>query len=149
MKTILLLLLPCFARAQSIALVDRAFKVPLTVTDTLTARQLSGKLFPIYTSDLDSVILLTEYLARYIDAGTVYQPEMHIRAVGHSQFAVTTQRMGQYNTYGIFLNTRSGNLGAALEVVKRGNGNKKAAQQLHLFLDYLKNNRHIATAEKN
>ncbi len=149
MKTILLLLLPCFARAQSIALVDRAFKNPVTVTDTLTARQLSGKLFPIYTTDLDSVIVLTEHLARYIDAKAVHEPDMHFRTVGHSQFAVTTQRTGQYNTYGIFLSTRSGNLGAALEVVNPGNGNKKAAQQLHLFLDYLKNNRHIATSGKN
>lgn len=145
MKTLLLLLLlPCFAHAQTITLVDRAFKAPVTVTPALTARQLSGKLFPIYTTDLDSVILLTEHLVHYIDAAAAHEPTMQLRAAGHSLFSITAQREGSYNTYGIFLSTRAGDLGASLELVKPGYGNKRAVQQLQLFLDYLKNNRHIA-----
>jgi hypothetical protein len=67
---------------------------------------------------------------------------MQIFKAGHSQFAVTTLRAGSYNTYEIYLSTRSGNLGASLELVKRGDGPKKALQQVQVFLDYLKNNRH-------
>lgn len=144
----MLLLLPCFAFTQPIALLDRAFKKPVTVTKALSTTQLSGRQFPIYTADLDTVIQVTEQLARYIDTGAVRPPDMQMLAAGHSLFAVTTNQAGVYNNYTVFLSTRSGNLGATLELVKHGYGNRKAVQQLRLFLDYLKNNRHIAAAEK-
>jgi len=145
MKTVILLLLlvPCFARAQDIALVDRELKGPMTVTRNLTLRDLSSKLFPIYRADLDSIIHITESLISFIKNRTTREPNMQLVPVGHSQFAITTERSGEYNSYMVFLNTRSNNLGATLELVSRGDNNRRAVQQLLQFLDYLKNNRHM------
>jgi hypothetical protein len=146
MKTafLLLLLLPCVALAQDIALLDRDFKNPIAVTQTVTAAQLSNKLFPVYTTDLDTMVRVLENLARTINTGEVHEPAMQLLPVGHSQFTINTERMGSFNTYAIYLSTRTGDLGASLELVKRGEGNRKTLENLFLFLDYLKNNRHFA-----
>lgn len=150
MKTTLFLclLVSRFAAAQDIALLDRGLKNPMTVTNQLTQEQLVSGQFPIYTADLDSVIRLTEALARYINTGAVQKACVQVFPVGRSYFAVTTQAGGAYSTYAIILNTLSGVMGATLEVVKQGAGNKKAMRQLQVFLDYLKNNRHIAAIER-
>lgn len=151
MKTCLFLLLAIsrFAVAQDIALIDRHFKNPMSVTKKLTVEQLSGKQFPVYIADLDSVIRLTETLSEYINAGIVHEPDMQIFQVGSSHFAINTERKGVYNMYSIFLSTKAGNVGASIELVKRGDGNKKAVQRLQVFLDYLKNNRHMITMKKD
>lgn len=145
MKTciVLLYILPVCAYAQSIALLDREFKNPITVTETLTRDQLSGRTFPIYTADLDVVIRLTEKLARSLVSGTQPLSGMELLPAGHSHIAVATQRTGAHTTYSVSLSTRSGDVGTFLQLVKRNQGNKRAVQELLLFLDYLKNNRHM------
>src|SRR3954451_24785744 len=89
MKTgiLLLLLWPFFAPAQDIALVDRELKRPMLVTQELTLEQLSGKYFPIYATDLDSVIQMIEGLTSLINTGMVHDNNMQLLPVGHSQFA--------------------------------------------------------------
>ena len=145
MKTgiLLLLLWPFFAPAQDIALVDRELKRPMLVTQELTPEQLSGKYFPIYTSDLDSVIQMIEGLTGFINTGMVHDNNMQLLPVGHSQFAITILRAGSFNSYMVFLSTRCENLGATLELVKRHDSSRQALHELFLFLDYLKNNRHM------
>ena len=150
MKTavLLLLLVPGWVSAQDIVLVDRNLKRPMSLTRTLTPRQLMGNVFPIYRADLDSVIQVTESLTSFINTGVVHEANMQLLTVGHSQFAVTTRRTGTFNSYIIYLNTRSGNIGTSLELVGREDNNRQALQQLLLFMDYLKNNRNIV-AEKD
>lgn len=150
MKTVLFLFLfiSRVAVAQEIALLDRAFKNPMALTQKLTIEQLGGKQFPVYKADLEAVIRLMENLSRYINTGTVHETATQLLPAGHSNLTVAMQRTGAYCTYTVFVNTRSNDIGASLEVVKSGSGNKKALQQLQAFLDYLKNNRHIITAEK-
>lgn len=143
MKTcVLFLMLPILAGAQSIVLLDRAYKSPITVTETITQGQ-SGKWFPVYIADLDKVIRLTEQLAASINRGTIVSSSLQILPVGHSHFAITMQHAGAYSSYSISLATRSGNVGTFLQLVTQNQGSKKALQELLLFLDYLKNNRHI------
>jgi len=143
MKTgiLLLLLLPTIALAQNIALLDRNLKKPVVVTQALAATQLAHNLFPIYTTDLDSVIQLLEDLARRISNKDVPEEMMQVLPVGHSQFAITTEPKGNVAVYTIYLSTRIQNLGASLEVVEPKTGNRRTVQNLLLFLDYLKNNR--------
>lgn len=148
MGILLLLLLPGFAYAQTIALLDRAFKNPVTVTETVTSQQLSGKWFPVYIADFENVIRLTERLVRSINNRTLPSSGTQVLGVGHSRVAITAHGTGVHTTYSIFLSTRSGNIGASLQLVKRDEGNRKAVQELLLFLDYLKNNRHMLESEK-
>ena len=151
MKTVVLLLwlLPCWAAAQEIVLLDRNLKRPAALTRKLTPGQLMNRAFPIYKSDLDSVIHITEALSHYINTGVVHQADMQLLPVGHSQFAITTRRSGAFNSYIVYLNTRSGNLGASLKLIGQEDNNRQAVQQLLLFVDYLKNNRHIVDGQNS
>jgi hypothetical protein len=151
MKTVffVLLLLPGIALAQTIALLDRNFKKPIAVTETLTREQLSGKWFPIYVTDLDTVIKVAEALAHAISNGTLPPSNTQLIQAGHSHFAVAAQRTGGYTTCNIALATQSGNMGATLLLVRKEDSNRKAAQLLLLFLDYIKNNRHMAVQKSN
>lgn len=146
MKTgfLILLLLPGIALAQTIALLDRNFKIPVAVTETLTREQLSGKWFPVYIADLDTMIQLVEALARSVNHRTLPPSYAQVIQAGHSHVAVTTERSGGYTTCSIALATRCGNIGAVLQLVRKEDSNRKAAQLLLAFLDYIKNNRHIA-----
>lgn len=143
MAVFVLLLLPCWVAAQEIALVDRNLKRPMTLTRKLTPSQLMGRVFPIYKADLDSVIKVVESLSKFINTGAVHDANMQLLPVGHSQFAITTRRSGPSNSYIVLLNTRAGNVGASFQLVKQNDNNRKAVHQLLLFVDYLKNNRHI------
>lgn len=136
-------MLPLFGKAQSIALVDRDFKRPMTLTQTLSIAQLAGRHFPIQTADLDSVIEVTATLARQIADRTAPEAEMQVITAGKSRFAITIQKAGNYNTYRVLLSTVSGNLGASLELVNGRDNNYSAVQKLYIFLDYLKNNIHL------
>jgi hypothetical protein len=73
---------------------------------------------------------------------------MQLLLAGHSQFACTIQGSGENHTFSIVLNTRSGNVGASLDLVEKRDGNRKAVQKIQAFLDYLKNNRHIVATER-
>lgn len=136
-------MLPLFGKAQSIALVDRDFKRPMTLTQTLSIAQLAGRHFPIHTADLDSVIEVTATLARQIADRTAPESEMQVITAGKSKFAITIQKAGNYNTYRVLLSTMSDNLGASLELVNDRDNNYSAVQKLYIFLDYLKNNIHL------
>jgi len=135
------------AAAQEIALLDRSYRNPLTVTQDLTAGQLMNRCFPVYTTDIDALIAVANTLANDINTGAVQQPEMKRVTVGNSTVAITTQRSGASNTYGVILITVAGNKGATMELVKPGVGNRTAVKQLRIFLDYLKNNKHIIKQE--
>lgn len=141
---LLLLLLPCLAPAQEIALLNRNLKSALIVTNELAAKELTTGWFPIVAADLDSVIFVAENLVQSLNKITAPEADIQLLPVGHSQFVVLAQQAGTFINYTIILSTRFGNVGASLEVVTRGSGNRQAAQQLLRFLDYLKNNRHLA-----
>jgi hypothetical protein len=135
------------AAAQEIVLVDRDFKRPVSFTRQLTGSQLLSKRFPIYTTDLDSVIAIMEVLSEYLNTGKPHVTTTQVLPVGHSRIMVNTKSAGSGNSYDIFVTTRSEDLGAVMELVKNGAGNKKAMQQVQVFLDYLKNNRHLAAEQ--
>lgn len=143
MKTglLLLLLLPRVAPAQAIAWLDRNFKNPITVTKTNVAAPLSHNVFPVYTTDLDTIIGLLENLARSLDTGTPKETKTQLLQAGHSLLAVTTEHSGGSGIYTIYLTTRLENKGLSLAIVPHGTNNKKAVQNLLLLLQYLKNNR--------
>ena len=150
MKTLVLwmLLFSQPAGAQEIVLADRALKKPMTVTDTVTKAQLMGRLFPIYRDDLDALIDTMERFAHYINTPAMHEPNMQIVPIGHSKLSFTTLQSGSYNTYLVSINTLSGELGASMQVVKKGDNNKKGLRRLQSFIEYLKNNRHIIASKK-
>jgi hypothetical protein len=143
---LMLLLLPLFCDAQEIALLDRHFKKPVLYTNSLQGDALY-RCFPVYRADLDSVIQVTETLLSSVQAGKPPEPDAVFLPAGHSFFAVRTWKTGAYTNYFVVLSTRSGDKGATLELLSEQDGNKKAAQKLLVFLDYLKNNRHLTTTE--
>ena len=150
MKTSLfiLLIVAKTAVAQEIVLLDRSFRKPIAVTQNVTAAQLQDRKFPIYVTDLDSVIKIIENLANHINTGAVHEGGTQMLAVGHSQFSITTYNKQNYNNYSIHFSTQSGDLGASVKLVKQEDNTRKAVQRLRIFLDYLKNNQHILEQEK-
>jgi hypothetical protein len=140
----LLLLWPCVAEAQRVLLLDRNLKAAITQTEAPTREQLSGDWFPIEAADFDSVMLLLEDLVRWTDTSVVLHTDMQLLTAGHSHFAIATQHDNGYNVFGITLSTRLRDVGASMELVKRGTGGRQTVRQLLRYLEYRKNNRHMA-----
>jgi hypothetical protein len=143
----LLLLLPLFCGAQEIVLLDRRFKEPIRVSGPVTGEALNRS-FPVYRSDLDSVIQITESLLSSLHSGKPPKENTRFVQAGHSLFAIRTWNVGAHSTHFVVLSTRSGNKGATLALVTEKDGTKKAARKLLVFLDYLKNNRPVLPAER-
>ena len=143
MKHLLLfiLLVPLAGSAQKFALLDRDFKRPVVITDTLTSVIGSDRRFPVYIKDIDSLILFTEQLARNIYAGKTYEDQTVYSAVGSSWFLAHREKLRSVNKYYITLNTRANNIGSSMELVSNFDGNRAALQKIYIFLDYLRNNR--------
>lgn len=134
------LLFPIFCSAQQIVLLDRGFKEPMRVTNTITTGDLLKGWFPIHIKDVDSIVKKVAWFQKYINTGQRHENESIVMNVGNTNFISQVEKQGNSNNYYIVLNTTTGNYGATMLLVKKRDSKKRALQKLNIFIDYLRNN---------
>lgn len=150
MKTLIFLLsfLPVTTIAQDMLLLDRNFRSPVEVVNADTDSNVEGQLFPLYNADLDSIITFTQELITQFDISRNVPSESYIKQFGHSYFIAQASQNGTLTQYYIRLITRSGNTNYAIRLIDKEDGQKRRVQKLKVFLDYLRNNRVLASGHK-
>ena len=125
--------------AQKVALIDRHFKTPLLLADTLSIDAMIMGWFPIYYPDVDSIIEITSYFIKHIDRNNVEPPSVKEQAVGYSKiFYTSTGKNHRYRST-ISLCTTHNNISTYIKLTEN-DSNKRCVQKLNDFTDYLKNN---------
>lgn len=151
MKAVFLLLLslPFYAGAQQLVLIDKQLKNPITVVQQVNGERLNGRLFPVYGTDLDSIMLVTNWFIQQLDDSRLAPSESTIKTVGQSRFIAQASSNGNVQYYTIQLITRTGNEGYVFELINNKDGHKKRVQKLRTFLDYLRNNQLLLAEKRN
>ena len=141
MKTFLFIffLLPLVSKAQKIALLDRNFYHSINIADSITMEQAAKGILPVYHRDLQAIIQGMQWLIQYITAPKINKEESFILKMGNSKCIVKTESYRHINNYNIVLNTEANNIKTSI-VLASSEPNKRAAQRVAVFMDYLRNN---------
>jgi hypothetical protein len=150
MKTFLLALLlaPLFSYSQSLALLDRKLMAPMRITDSLALNEVQSGLFPVYLSDLDSVILTLEEYRRSIDMGKAQLPGPQQKVIGHSSFYTDVYNFGPRDRYRIVFSTGNSDYKTSMVLVYKDLSTRQAIQNLTELIDYLRNNLSVVRNSK-
>jgi len=149
MPLLLLLLLAAAtgAQAQNLVLLDKEWREPLSLA-TAESNPVDHHLFPVYQSDIDSVIELTEWYIHALEDSRHTPNINHIKSAGASKFVASTNLAGNKTTFQLNLVTRCGQSGYSMPLVDGSDGPKKRLQKLRAFLDYLRNNQFLVSAPR-
>lgn len=147
MPLLLLLLLATTtaAIAQPIVLLDKDLKEPLTIV-TPSNESVGYDYFPIYKSDIDSIMKVTEWFIQALEESHPVPTINTIKNVGASRFFAISGLFERSPGFKLNLVTRCGQTGYCMELVDQKDGRKKRLQKLRAFLDYLRNNRFLVEA---
>jgi hypothetical protein len=136
---LVLFLLPAFANAQKLLLLDRNFQEPISIVDTITMEKATKGGLAIYARDINTILSSMQKLIKYVDDGKMRKEEVFDLKMGNSKCIVKTEKTGSNSNYNIVLNTNTGNFKTAFVLVAHET-NKRAVQRLTMFMDYLQNN---------
>ena len=141
MKPALLILffVPLISAAQKLALIDRRFQQPIAMVDTITGDQVTKGIVPVYQEDISSIVELMQLLAKNIGNGKVLSSRSFDVKMGNSKCIINTEKTGSQYNYNIVLNTSMQDFKTSILLVDHET-NKRAAQRLNIFIDYLRNN---------
>jgi hypothetical protein len=142
---ILLFILPFFAGAQKLVLLDRNLLQPAIVIDSISINEATKGAIAIYAKDVHAILSSVQRLVRYVDDEKKDEKKVFDLEMGNSKWIVKTEKIGPINNYNIVLNTNTGNFRTAFLLVSHEPG-KIAAQRLTMFMDYLRNNISIMPA---
>ena len=142
---LLLLLLPLFGRTQKIVLIDRHFREPVAVTDSISLKQFSSS-FPVYLNQFDSLIRVAEEFRQRQDRGKGERGGRVLFSLESGQFA-SDQMENAYNKKGVLIVERVADVQTFLGLVAPADLNRKAAQKLPVFIDSFRNDRPLLTPE--
>ena len=128
------------ACTQDLVLLDRKWKQPVQLIDSVTLQVLLGGSFPIYKSDLDRTITILEHI---LEKGV---QEQDFEYYNHPLPIEGTQVVGQLSNrakHRIFLKTRVGNYTTFMDLISGSETPFQKGRKLFQLLDYLKNNRSL------
>lgn len=135
----ILFFIPLFGGAQKLALIDRKLQEPIAIVDTITHEQVTSGILPVFKEDVSTIVELMQRLAKAIDNGGV-PPSMSFDVkMGKTKCIISTEKVGKQYHYNIVLNTSMHNFKTSILLVDHEK-NKRAAQRLNIFIDYLRNN---------
>ncbi len=137
----------CSAAAQSIVLVDKAFREPFTLAAEGDAH-LNPRFLPVYTQDIDSVMSITAWYIEMLEAKEPGLDLSQIKKAGASKFIGQRTVKGGVHQFRLNLVTLCGQAGYSLQLVENEDGHKKRLQKLRAFYDYLRNNRFLVLPSK-
>lgn len=143
----LLLAISSAAYTQPIVLLDKALKEPLSVS-TPAAETVDFHFFPIYQSDIDSVMKVTEWFIQALEESRTIPIINETKNAGASRFLANTGLFEKIPGFRLNLVTRCGQSGYCMELVGPKDGHKKRLQKLRAFLDYLRNNQFLVEAPR-
>ncbi len=136
---LLLFLSSVINKPQSIALLDRNFRMPVTYTDSVTLDILGKGAFPIYLRDVKPVIEAIEDVRKKINQNRYNSSGINKIAIGHSSLIVEKEISSSSTQYRLTLVTESNGFSTYIELVK-GSFDRTAQQRIVAFLDYLNDN---------
>lgn len=134
-----LFFLPLIVNAQKLALIDRKFEQSITIVDTVTGDQLTKGSLPVYEKDIATVIELMQRLAKKISSDEAATLESFDIKMGNSKCIVNSEKIGSRYNYNVVLNTSMQNFKTSILLADH-EPNKRAAQRINIFVDYLRNN---------
>lgn len=149
MPYLLLLLLATSTAAfsQSIVLLVKEFKEPLSFSDP-SDETVDLHFFPIYQSDIDSVMKVTEWFIQALEESRTVPVINATKNAGASRFLANTGTFEKVPGFQLNLTTRCGQSGYCMQLVGPKDGHKKRLQKLRAFLDYLRNNQFLVEAPR-
>ncbi|MBD0350349.1 MAG: hypothetical protein ICV65_04250 [Flavisolibacter sp.] len=136
---LLLFLSSSINKSQSIALLDRNFRMPVTYTDSVTLDVLGKGAFPIYLSDVRPVIDTIQEVRKKINQNRYHSSGTDKIYIGHSRLVLGKEVSSSGAKYLLTLSTESNGFTTYIELVK-GNFDRAAQQRVVAFLDYLSDN---------
>ena len=142
---LLLLLLPLFGSTQKIVLLDRQFRNPVTLTDSISPEQFPGT-FPVYLNQFDSLIKVADHYRQSFNRGRGEKHGPGTFYLGSTKF-VSGNKENAYTGNQVLIATRVGFVQTSLELVGPADSNRRAQQKLAVFIDYLRNNRPLLAPE--
>ena len=144
MLVIILLLLATATAAQTqpVILLDKEWKEPLTVVSE-TERPSNLQFFPVYKSDIDTVIKMMEWFIQACEESRTFPEINGIKEAGASRFVSAAGVFGKMPGFKLNLVTHCGHEAYCMELVTLTDGRKKRLQKLRAFLYYLRNNRFL------
>lgn len=141
MRSFLLILffVPFPGRAQKLALIDRNFQQPINIVDSVSMEEVAKGVLPVYYKDVASIISAMQWLLKYMGDGKMDKEGFFDLKTGDSKCIVQTEKNGKANKYHIVLNTKTTAFKTSIVLVAH-ESNKRAAQRIAMFMDYLRNN---------
>jgi hypothetical protein len=126
--------------SQKIALLDTKFKKPILYTDSVTANQVSAGLIPVLVKDFDTLYSNLKYLEEVLNVRQ--RAKMQSFELKTSMTLITVSRIPKAygDRYLINMQSKSGEIISSCTLSDADETNKKTAQKISDFLNYIKTN---------
>lgn len=135
-----ILVVPFFANAQQVMLLDRNFKAPVTLVAEYSMELANNELYPLYTADVQILISKLEEVVQELYAINGQPVKEQFIKFGGVTFFLQPNKKEPQRELQLMVVSEIGNIYMPLQLISKDDSVKRARQKLLIFLDYLKNN---------
>ena len=146
---ILLLFTSISSYAQSIALMDRSFKEPVSYTDSITTNMVEKGAFPLFVKDAAKLINFLNWFSKNINSTHPEEIPTQELQWGNLQVYMHTAYSGHYKKYQLVLKTIVAGMSTSLVLVDANDSYPLAIEKLDRSTAYIRNNLALLKEDTN
>lgn len=142
-KILLFCIVPFSVKSQKIALFHTSFDSPIIYTDSVTLQQVSDGLFPVSTTDFDTLYANLDFINKMLQ--TRQRSKMKSFELHSGATIITINRVPFSNgdRYVIKAKTQIGEVTSSLNLTDINRTNKRNSERIEKLMAYMKTNKDL------
>lgn len=144
---LLLLLAATGANAQQLILIDRNLLAPAELSDSIGFADMARGRFPMYSADIDALVLQLEAIARQLSGDELLPAEVDTPVSNHCLVSLRHKGYRANDVYSTSVQVSVNNWVLPMQLT-RNEHRKGTIRKLYQFIDYLRHNRLLVAGRK-